>query len=78
MTWTPHRAAPHEEPSLRHVKLLSGSDDAARSTSERPMRTTPELPAFQTRTCARCGRRTTFALQDPAGWYSCLECGRYA
>ena len=26
----------------------------------------------------RCGRHTTFELQDPAGWYSCSECGRYA
>ena len=26
-----------------------------------------ELPAFQTRTCAHCGRQTTFALQDRAG-----------
>ncbi len=36
------------------------------------------LPAFQTRTCAHCGRQTTFALQDRAGWYSCSACGRYA
>lgn len=33
----------------------------------------------QTRTCARCGRYTTFVLDDPAGgWYVCNECGRYA
>jgi hypothetical protein len=37
------------------------------------------LATHQTRTCARCGRTTTFMLEDPAGgWYSCLECGRYA
>lgn len=33
----------------------------------------------QTRTCARCGRYTTFVLEDPAGgWYACAECGRFA
>jgi hypothetical protein len=63
---------------MRHVELLSGTEEASTSTSERPSRTAPELPAMQTRTCARCGRWTTFALQDPAGWYSCLECGRFA
>ena len=37
------------------------------------------LATHQTRTCARCGRTTTFMLEGPAGgWYSCLECGRYA
>jgi len=36
------------------------------------------LPTRQTRTCARCGRHTTFVLEDPAGWYACIECGRYA
>jgi hypothetical protein len=38
------------------------------------------VPApYQTRTCARCGRHTTFVLDDPAGgWYRCVECGRYA
>ena len=37
------------------------------------------LAQHQTRTCTRCGRKTTFMLEDPAGgWYSCLECGRYA
>ena len=37
------------------------------------------LAPYQTRTCARCGRHTTFVLDDPAGgWYVCIECGRYA
>ena len=37
------------------------------------------LSPYQTRTCARCGRTTTFVLEDAAGgWYSCIECGRYA
>lgn len=38
-----------------------------------------DLAPYQTRTCARCGRHTTFVLEDAAGgWYSCIECGRYA
>ena len=37
------------------------------------------LLPYQTRTCARCGRMTTFVLEDPAGgWYACVECGRFA
>lgn len=33
----------------------------------------------QIRTCARCGRSTTFVPDDPAGgWYKCTGCGRYA
>ena len=33
---------------------------------------------YQTRTCVRCGRNTTFVLEDAAGgWYACIECGRY-
>jgi hypothetical protein len=37
------------------------------------------LAPYQTRTCARCGRNTTFVLEDAAGgWYACIECGRYA
>jgi len=37
------------------------------------------LPPYQTRTCARCGRMTTFVLEDPAGgWYACVECGHFA
>jgi hypothetical protein len=45
--------------------------------SSRPVRSA--LPPYQTRTCARCGRRTTFVLDDPVGgWYACIDCGRYA
>jgi hypothetical protein len=45
--------------------------------SIRPLQNT--LAPYQTRTCARCGRHTTFVLDDPAGgWYVCIECGRYA
>jgi hypothetical protein len=37
------------------------------------------LAPYQTRTCVRCGRHTTFVLDDPAGgWYVCIECGRFA
>jgi len=37
------------------------------------------VPSHQIRTCARCGHRTTFMLEDAAGgWYSCVECGAYA
>ena len=40
---------------------------------------TTALAPEQTRTCARCGRYTTFVLEDPAGgWYACVECGRLA
>jgi hypothetical protein len=40
---------------------------------------TTTLAPRQTRTCARCGRHTTFVLEDPAGgWYACFECGRLA
>jgi hypothetical protein len=47
----------------------------ALSTIQRQNRLAP----FQTRTCVRCGRHTTFVLDDPAGgWYVCIECGRYA
>lgn len=44
-------------------------------SNERPGST---LVPYQTRTCVRCGRHTTFVLDDPAGWYACMECGRYA
>lgn len=38
-----------------------------------------EPAAYQTRTCTRCGRNTTFVREDArGGWYSCIECGRYA
>jgi hypothetical protein len=47
----------------------------ALSTSQRQTTLAP----YQTRTCVRCGRHTTFVLDDPAGgWYACIECGRYA
>jgi hypothetical protein len=47
------------------------------SPSLSQVRTT--LPPYQTRICARCGHNTTFVLEDAAGgWYSCVECGRYA
>jgi hypothetical protein len=37
------------------------------------------LAPSQIRTCARCGRNTTFVLEDAVGgWYVCIECGRYA
>ena len=37
------------------------------------------LASQRRRTCARCGRYTTFVLEDPAGgWYACFECGRLA
>jgi hypothetical protein len=37
------------------------------------------LAPLQTRTCARCGRTTTFVLEDAAGgWYVCGVCGRFA
>jgi hypothetical protein len=41
-----------------------------------PQRATPA--AYPTRTCTRCGHNTTFVLEDPVGWYVCIECGRYA
>jgi PHP family Zn ribbon phosphoesterase len=47
----------------------------AESVGQRPTNLAP----YQTRTCAHCGRHTTFVLEDAAGgWYSCIECGRYA
>jgi hypothetical protein len=47
-------------------------------TSPTSDRTTSLAPQ-QTRTCARCGRYTTFVLEDAAGgWYACFECGRLA
>jgi hypothetical protein len=49
-----------------------------RAQNERLLLQRSDLPSFQRRTCAHCGRQTTFALQDRAGWYACLACGRYA
>ena len=57
---------------------LPGSERDLNLMTERHMRQVSDLPAFQKRTCVRCGRQTTFELQDPAGWYSCSGCGRYA
>lgn len=60
---------------VRNSTMQMQIGSAARPS--RPVRSA--LPANQTRTCARCGRRTTFVLDDPAGgWYACIECGRYA
>jgi radical SAM superfamily enzyme YgiQ (UPF0313 family) len=37
------------------------------------------LPSHQRRTCARCGDRAWFQLEDAAGcWYRCTACGAYA
>ena len=58
-------------------RFRSGSQRDLRSATERLMRRGRDLPAVQTRTCVQCGNRTTF-VQDTAGWYSCVECGRYA
>jgi hypothetical protein len=53
----------------RAVHLVGATAGAVRSA----------LAPYQTRTCTRCGRHTTFVLDDPAGgWYACIECGRYA
>jgi hypothetical protein len=57
-------AAPERGPAVSTV---------ARSTARETT-----LAPYQMRTCARCGRHTTFVLDDPAGWYACMECGRYA
>jgi len=61
-----------------HRMRSSRSERALRSSAERRVFLEMHLPPYQTRTCARCGRQTTFTLQDRAGWYACLECGRYA
>ena len=61
---------------------MSISKQHARELRERvltPGQGSTTLAPYQTRTCARCGRATTFVLEDAAGgWYSCIECGRYA
>jgi PHP family Zn ribbon phosphoesterase len=57
------------EHQRREKLFAAGSLASLRST----------LAPYQTRTCARCGRSTTFVLEDAAGgWYACIECGRYA
>ncbi|MGH2635359.1 MAG: hypothetical protein ACRDHU_04350 [Actinomycetota bacterium] len=63
---------------MDRTRLPSGSERELRSVTERLMHGGVDLPPFQTRTCTHCGRQTTFGLQDRAGWYSCLECGRLA
>jgi hypothetical protein len=36
-------------------------------------------PGVEVRTCANCGRRARFHLDDPAGnWYVCTACGHLA
>jgi hypothetical protein len=62
----------------RSATLPPESERALRAVAEQLVARGSGLPAFQERTCARCGRQTTFALQDRAGWYACLACGRYA
>jgi hypothetical protein len=56
-----------------------GSDRAVPVVALSASRRQNTLAPYQTRTCVRCGRHTTFVLDDPAGgWYTCIECGRYA
>jgi len=63
MTWTKPSARQQHGREIRAIASLQ--------------RTT--LAPYQTRICVRCGRSTTFVLEDAAGgWYSCVECGRYA
>jgi hypothetical protein len=63
---------------MQRTESESGQERFIRTTAERLMREASELPANQTRTCTHCGAQTTFVLQDRAGWYACVECGRYA
>ena len=63
---------------MQRTKILSDKERFIRDVAERLKREAHELPACQTRTCTHCGARTTFALQDRAGWYACVQCGRYA
>ena len=63
---------------MEPTRSLSRQEQFIRATAERLMREARQLPAYQTRTCTHCGARTTFTLQDRAGWYACAECGRYA
>lgn len=67
-----------EGAQMRERMSPFGSEQVLRTVSERITTRRSQLPAFQSRTCAHCGRRATFALRDPAGWYSCSACGRYA
>jgi len=64
---------------MQRTEGLSERERFIRATAERLKREEHELPATnKTRTCSHCGAQTTFALQDRAGWYACVECGRYA
>lgn len=63
------RTRPRAQEHGRDMRAIAASLSRQRST----------LTPYQTRTCARCGHKTTFVLEDPAGgWYVCVECGRYA
>jgi hypothetical protein len=65
-----------KEVNMRRSAVLSRRE---RELDAAPVRlVSSDLPAFQMRTCAHCGYQTTFRLADPAGWYTCTECGRYA
>jgi hypothetical protein len=66
--------------NVYRTPFRSRSGEGLRAVAERLPRREREsdLPPFQMRTCARCGRHTTFQLQDLAGWYSCAQCGRFA
>ena len=63
---------------MQPTDLRSEREREMRITAGRLMREARELPGYQTRTCTHCGARTTFALQDLAGWYACVKCGRFA
>ena len=52
---------------MQGTTLPSESERALPAVAEQLVVRGDGLPAFQTRTCARCGRQTTFALQDRAG-----------
>jgi len=66
-----------EELSVGRTRV-SRSERDMRLMTERYVRQSIDLPQYQSRTCNHCGRRTTFALQDRAGWYACIQCGRFA
>ena len=64
---------------MQRTESLSETEQRyIRAVAERLTHEGREVPAYQTRTCTHCGARTTFALQDLAGWYACVECGRFA
>jgi hypothetical protein len=41
-------------------------------------RTAMRTPGHEVRTCANCGRSTTFRLDPDGVWTTCSSCGRYA